>query len=398
MTEQHAGGTVGPMNPLHPTTQPSWIDWLLATSVAVAGIAGTLVVVTPGSGRPFDALWYVLMVAIAAPIVIRDRYPVPALLTVAVLCATYTLLGYPGGFYTVALFFVIWAAAAAGQRIPAIAVAAGVVAVLVLAGPLVARGHALDSAAPLWLGGWLVASLVLGEVSRGRRQYLAQVEQRALEAERTREEEARRRAGEERMRIARELHDVLAHNISMINVQAGVAVHLLDKQPDQARSALVAISQASKEALAELRATLGVLRSVDEAEPRNPVPGLARLDELVEHARASGLEVSVAIDNAALELPAGTDLAAFRIIQESLTNVTRHARARSATIAVRRSPSELEITVDDDGAGAPTDPLPGNGISGMRERATAAGGRLEVGPRPTGGFRVRALLPLRATP
>jgi signal transduction histidine kinase len=266
----------------------------------------------------------------------------------------------------------------------------------VLATIFIHAGHFADVDAPLWLAGWLVASFVLGEVSRGRREYIEQVEQRAIDAERTREEEARRRAGEERIRIARELHDVLAHHISVINVQAGVAVHLIDRQPEQARTALAAISEASKDALRELRATLGVLRQVDEAEPRTPVPGLSSLDDLVARASAAGLAVSIELERDAEPLPSGPDFAAYRIIQEALTNVARHARASRVWISIRRLAGGVEITVDDDGVATPSgEPIqPGNGLTGMRERATAVGGTLEAGPKPDGGFRVTARLPL----
>ncbi len=376
---------------------PLWVDAVLAFVVVVAQIAGTTILVhAAGSDRTMDAVAYGLLVANGAALVLRDRYPAPVLLVVAGTAVAYTWLGYPGGFYTLSVVFAIWAAVAAGRRVAALLVGIGLWAAVVVAGFVVATGHAQDPDAPIWIAGWLVASFVLGEVSRGRRRYLEQVEQRAIDAERTREEEARRRAGEERMRIARELHDVLAHNISTINVQAGVAAHLLDRQPEQARTALVAISEASREALRELRATLGLLRGVDEEESRAPAPGLARLDDLVENMRSTGLEVAVETDGDPRVLAPTTDLAAYRIIQESLTNVARHARAARVVIGLRYDAGELEVTVDDDGAGPPGGIAPpgGNGLTGMRERAAAAGGELEAGAGPSGGFRVRARLPL----
>jgi signal transduction histidine kinase len=237
-------------------------------------------------------------------------------------------------------------------------------------------------------------------------------------AEVTRAEEARRRAGEERMRIARELHDVLAHNISLINVQAGVALHLMDEQPGQSRTALQAIKQASNDALGELRSVLDVLRQGDEQPPRAPASGLAQLDSLVAGAAATGLEVRTRVEGAPRPLPAGTDLAAFRIVQESLTNVTRHAGpAASATVLVRYGPDDLTVQVDDDGRGAAagkgseaapgrrsTDSdrqvrrsgRPGRGLLGMRERVAALGGELAAGPRPGGGFRMQARFPSTA--
>jgi signal transduction histidine kinase len=220
--------------------------------------------------------------------------------------------------------------------------------------------------------------------------------QRRQAAERTQAEEARRRAGEERLRIARELHDVLAHNISLINVQAGVALHLMDEQPGQSRTALVAIKQASNDALGELRSVLDVLRQGDEAPPRAPASGLAQLDSLVAGAGATGLEVRTRVEGLPRPLPAGTDLTAFRIVQESLTNVTRHAGPASATVLVRYGPDDLTVRVDDDGRGpaAAAGPGNGNGIRGMRERVAALGGELTTGPRPGGGFRVQARLPI----
>jgi signal transduction histidine kinase len=219
--------------------------------------------------------------------------------------------------------------------------------------------------------------------------------QRRLAAERTRAEEDRRRAGEERARIARELHDVLAHNISLINVQAGVALHLMDEQPGQSRSALVAIKQASNDALKELRSVLDVLRQGEEQPPRASASGLAHLNSLVAGASTTGLEVRTRVEGTPRPLPAGVDLAAFRIVREALTNVTRHAGPASAIVLVGYGSEELTVQVDDDGRGpAGNGAGQGNGIRGMRERAAALGGELAAGPRPGGGFRVRARLPL----
>jgi signal transduction histidine kinase len=218
--------------------------------------------------------------------------------------------------------------------------------------------------------------------------------QRHQPAERTRAEEDRRRAGEERMRIARELHDVLAHNISLINVQAGVALHLMDEQPGQSRSALEAIKQASNDALHELRSVLDILRQGGDA-PRSPTSGLDSLDGLVANAAAAGLEVRIRVEGTPRALPAGVDLAAFRIVQEALTNVTRHAGPATATVLVAYGDDGLTVQVDDDGKGVGSaGGRSGNGIRGMRERAAALGGELFTGPRAGGGFRVSAHLPL----
>jgi signal transduction histidine kinase len=241
--------------------------------------------------------------------------------------------------------------------------------------------------------------LAAGPVDADRAWALAGValagRQRRLAAERTRAKEDRRRAGEERMRIARELHDVLAHNISLINVQAGVALHLMDEQPGQSRTALQAIKQASNDALKELRSVLDVLRQGEAQPPRASASGLAHLNRLVAGASATGLEVRTQVEGTPRPLPAGVDLAAFRIVQEALTNVTRHAGPASATVLVGYGSEELTVQVDDDGRGpAGNGAGQGNGIRGMRERAAALGGELTAGPRPGSGFRVRARLPL----
>ena len=369
---------------------------LLALAVAFVELVGTAIWVgATDAPRGLDIISVLLLLATSLPLTVRDRYPLAVLVVVAVASSVYAWIGATGPLYWLGMVFAIWGAVAAGHRLAALLAGAAFLVSFLLAAGFVEAGHAGDPDAPIWLAGWLVASFVLGEVSRSRRQYLEQLEQRALDAERTREEEARRRAGEERLRIARELHDVLAHNISLINVQAGVAVHLLDKQPEQARTALVTISQASKEALRELRATLGVLRQVDEDEPRTPVPGLVGLPELLERAESAGITVDVTTSGEPRSLNGATDLAAYRIIQESLTNVARHSGSQQATVAIEYGSDDVVISIDDHGARLPVEPLTiGNGLTGMRERASAVGGELRAGPRPDGGFRVWARLPI----
>jgi signal transduction histidine kinase len=297
----------------------------------------------------------------------------------------YFALGYRYGPAWLSLIVAFWTAITGGARRAAWAIAfVGLAAYFTLAA-LLDRVPPPTAAAMAAHLGWLLLVLAVAEVAMAGRQ-------RRLAAERTRAEEDRRRAGEERMRIARELHDVLAHNISLINVQAGVALHLMDEQPGQARSALAAIKQASNDALGELRSVLDVLRQGDEAPPRAPASGLAHLDSLVARAGATGLEVRTQVEGTPRPLPAGTDLAAFRIVQESLTNVTRHAGPATASVLVRYGKEDLTVQVDDDGRGPAGEP--GNGIRGMRERVAALGGELTTGPRPGGGFRVQARLPL----
>jgi signal transduction histidine kinase len=245
--------------------------------------------------------------------------------------------------------------------------------------------------APSWaaegvIAAWVVAIVALAELTRVRREQWARERAERAQA-------ARRRADEERLRIARELHDVLAHSISVINVQAGVGLALLDTDPEQARTALTTIKAASKEALGEVRQVLDTLRSPGDA-PRAPAPGLDRLPELVQQAASAGLTVDV--EGAPPRLAPGTDLAAFRIVQEALTNVVRHSGSRHARVRLDHDARTLRLRVDDDGpaTGAQAGGS-GNGLAGMRERAAALGGTIEAGPRADGGFQVLAELPLK---
>lgn len=233
--------------------------------------------------------------------------------------------------------------------------------------------------------------LAAAELVRVRREQWARerAERRAAE---------KRRTDEERLRIARELHDVLAHSISVINVQAGVGLALLDSDPEQARTALTTIKAASKEALGEVRQVLDTLRAPGAA-PRAPAPGLARLSELVEQASAAGLTVGTTTEGARRELPPGADLAAFRILQEALTNVVRHSESRTAHITLTYAPERLALRIDDEGPASHGEAGgSGNGLVGMRERAAALGGTIDAGPRPGGGFRVEAFIPLSMRP
>jgi len=227
--------------------------------------------------------------------------------------------------------------------------------------------------------------------------HVREVEQRAEEAERTRDEAAQRRAMEERLRIARELHDSLTHSISVIQVQAGVAVHLARKRGEDVPAALLAIEEAGADAVRELRATLGVLRTEEDGDGS----GLSQLDSLVARARAAGLPVTVTVTGAERTLSPEVDQAAYRIVQEALTNVSRHAGHARASVHLHYTPEILSIQVDDDGEGAVTSTGarpsgPGLGLVGMRERVSALGGGLEAGPQDGGGFQVRAELPARA--
>jgi signal transduction histidine kinase len=248
-----------------------------------------------------------------------------------------------------------------------------------------------------YAAGWLISAVGGIVASRLWLLHLREVEQRADEAERTREETARLRAVEERLRIARELHDSLTHSISVVQVQAGVAVHLARKRGEEVPPALLAIQEAGADAARELRETLGVLRSDEESEGSD----LSHLDRLVARARAAGLPVTVTVTGAERPLPPEADQAAYRIVQEALTNVSRHAGHACASVHLHYSPQALSIQVDDDGKGVPagngTRPSgSGLGLLGMRERVTALGGKLQAGPRDSGGYQVHAELPVQA--
>jgi signal transduction histidine kinase len=370
--------------------------------IVLAVLVGVLVVSvgTLSARESLDAVAYALLVGSSATLIMRRRHPAAVLVVTAISAVAYARMGHDAVHAVVVPMMVaLFTAAAQGLRRWAIGAAAATLAVFVLLGVLTGR---VPAEAVRIFPGWLIAVLVAGEVARSRRDYLAEVERRAAEAERTREEEARRRATEERLRIAREVHDVLSHSISMINVQAGVAVHLLDTKPEQARTALVAIKQASKDALRDLRTTLGVLRGVDDPDGmRGPAGSLQRLDELVVGAQAAGLELQVSTSGEPRELPAGIDLAAYRIVQESVSNIVRHAGPTRGVIALRYAPDALTITVDNDRGeqnGQDGDPGAGTGIRGMRERAEALGGEVEAGHRADGGYQVRARLPLDGAP
>jgi signal transduction histidine kinase len=250
-----------------------------------------------------------------------------------------------------------------------------------------------------YAAGWIISAGVMVVTARMWQLHVREVEQRAEDAERTKDEAAQRRAMEERLRIARELHDSLTHSISVISVQAGVAVHLARKRGEDVSSALLAIQEAGTDAARELRTTLSVLRSDEHGDSS----GLAQLSSLVTRAESAGLPVTVTVTGAKRALPSEVDQAAYRIVQEALTNVGRHAGPARVSVRLHYTPDTLSVQVDDDGGGSGTGtgagPLPtGNGLGliGMRERVTELGGRLRAGPRDGGGFQVRAEFPARA--
>ncbi len=247
---------------------------------------------------------------------------------------------------------------------------------------------------------WLAFAIawLVGRDLRRRRQHVVGLADRAEQLEREREEEARRAVAEERARIARELHDVIAHGVSVIVVQAQAGPHLVD-DPERVRGVFRSIESSARDALVELRRLLGILRAGDEELAIGPQPGLASLEALVEQLRTSGLPVELRIEGERVRLPAGIDLSAYRIVQEALTNVVKHAGGAAAEVVIRYARGELELDIFDDGRGGPVSVNgSGHGLIGMRERAALYGGTLEVGPRESGGYAVHARLPLGKAP
>jgi signal transduction histidine kinase len=391
-----ASRTVVAMTIVERLRRPWVLDGLLALGAIVA-MALITAKIEPGDGeRSLDAIGYMVIGGAAAMLALRHAAPVVGLAVVTVLLWVYTARDYAGGPIYLTFFVMVFAVAVSMERRRSLVITAVALAALVVP-HLVAFGLD-DGAWPYLSVGWTAAAWFWGDGLRTRRAYLAGLEERARYLEETREEEARRRVADERLRIARDVHDVIAHSIASINVQAGSAVHVMDRRPEQARDALLAIKAASSEALAELRSTIGPLRADEHDPPRAPTPTLARLDPLLEMAARAGIPVEVAVRGEPHPLPSAVDVACYRIVQESLTNVVRHAHAHEATITLEYRPSFVELEVTDDGqnGAARGDGEPGHGIAGMRERAEAVGGRVEAGPRFAGGFRVWARLPINS--
>jgi signal transduction histidine kinase len=350
-----------------------------------------------GGGRFLreEATWvtFVLIGLAFLPLIVRRRRPVAVLAVTTVAATLYEVLPNPPSFAMVGVLIALYTLGTLTDRKRLLLWGAASTALVLLASLPAPNSAAFWSEVVRNLSVMLVAGL-LGDATRNRRAYIAEVERRAEEAERNREEETRRRVDEERLRIARELHDVTAHSLSVIAVQSGVASHVLDSKPEEARRALVAIRQVSRDSLQELRAMLGVLRGAeDDAAPLAPTAGLDRLPDLVRPLEDAGLDVVVTSDGDLTDLPGIADASAYRIVQEALTNVLRHAGKAHVTVTLLREPDALLIDVTDDGPGMhPFEE--GHGIIGMRERVSALGGALEAGPRDGGGWRVSARLPV----
>ena len=397
------------METSQPSTRSEWVwrrsRWGWAAEVTLAVLVGVLQVGGTAlagrhqpDARPLDAAGYLLLAAGPATLMLRRRWPVAALVVAFVATFGYVLASYPGGPIWGPLIITFGTVLVAGHRVVAwVSLLPGFVCFLWLA--KLPQGGPFPSVwAAVGLAAWLLLLVAVAEVVRNRRAYLRESRQRAIEEQRSREEEARRWASEQRLGIARELHDVLAHSISLINVQAGVAHELIDQRPEQARTALTAIKQASKEALVEVQSVLGVLRESGRA-PRAPTPSLANFGDLVRRAGETGLKVCPRVTGDPGQLPAGVDVAAYRVVQEALTNVVRYAAASTVVVRLDYGARGLTVHVDDDGHGRLGVPAAGggHGIPGMRERVAALGGRLDASANPGGGFRVHAWLPLASS-
>jgi signal transduction histidine kinase len=362
---------------------------ILAIVVGVVQLCGTLMAAHEQPNRDsLDTLAVALVLAGPAALVAVRRAPVAVLAVTTAAALAYWTLDYPRAPVMLAPTVAFIATVLTGHR--AVAWASLGVA---WAGFTWLPSLAGDAAAPavgkaLGLAVWLFLLAAAAEILRAK---IERHEER--ECARRQQEEAR--AGEERLRIARELHDVLAHNVSLINVQAGVALHLLDEQPERARPALEAIKEASSETLSEMRSVLSIMRRPGEQPPRAPTAGIGGLGELVARTTAAGIPVETTVSGEPRTVPASVDLAVYRIVQEALTNVARHARPAEAVVRLSYGDEDVTVEVDDpgvhrsDGNGAG-----GNGLAGMRERVAALGGDFSAGPRPGAGFRVKARLPL----
>ena len=365
---------------------PTLVDAAVVVAVAAA-MTLTISVATEESTREPDLVAYLLGLTVAALLAARRRWPMGVLVGSVGVLLVYYALDYPAFAPAVPLAAAAYFAAVAGHIRAAAVLLAGILLVGVAWQTL---GEHTSLASVLGVNtladtALLAAVLLLGEAVRNRRAWAEEVRART-------ERDAARRVEEERLRIAHELHDVMAHTIAALNVQAAVAADVIDDAPDQARASLDAIREGSREAMAELRAAVGLLRGGGEDSSRAPAPRLDELEGLAQMVRGAGVKLNVEVAGAVRGLPGAVDLTAYRIVQESLTNVVRHARASTANVVVRYEADAVMLRVEDDGRGGAA-AAAGHGIAGMRERAAALGGTLQAGPAPRGGFRVLARLP-----
>ncbi|MFI6872699.1 sensor histidine kinase [Streptomyces sp. NPDC050400] len=368
-------------------------DALVAAALLVVDVGLALLV--HADGRRPSALGWTLLLLAHVPLVWRRRFPLLAFVCVVGLVVPYHAMDFNHTAPLLASLLSLFTVAMTGRPRRSLIVGTCVIGLVLTV--KFSQGMA-EGAQALRVSGWIVAVILLGVYARIQRQYVDSVIERAERAERTREEEARRRVAEERLRVARDLHDLLAHSITLVGVRTAVAAHVLNATPDRLDRAAVAkalddIADTCRSARGELRATLEVLRSMPD-ETRGPLPDLDGLPELVSAARTAGAEVVADLDTA--DVPPAVGAAAYRIVQEALTNAVRHGGpGLTVRVTVRATPAGLSVSVVDDGRGAgpPASAAPGFGLIGMRERARSVLGVLEAGPREAGGWEVAAHLP-----
>ncbi|MGW5797730.1 sensor histidine kinase [Streptomyces bacillaris] len=369
----------------------------LAADLLVVGLftGSDLAVNDPGS-RQADALSWALFALSLAALVVRRRRPVPVACVTGAACAGWALYGHIGELLNLPVIVALYTVAVLGDRRRTLwagvtaAVVSGAVALIV------GRDVVNPQGLPVLEMIWPLVPLLLGEAVRTRRELLAEYAARAERAEAEREREAARRVRQERVRVAREIHDILAHTVSAMTVQAGVALDALDTAPEVSRRAMTQVRASGKEAVRELRATLSVLR---ETESTAPAPRLGELPGLVEGVEAGGVRVTLRREPSGGAYPGVVETTAYRIVQEALTNVVKHSGAGRVAVSLTGADAHLEIEIVDDG---PPRPEPstgeGYGLIGMRERVPAVGGTLTYGPVPGSGFRVHAVLPTEGAP
>ena len=377
----------------HGPRRVCWVDIGVAVAAGSVAVAALLTAAEPGS-RPADGIAVALLVAASAVLLGRRRWPLSTAVGTIGLTLVYLALGYPGAPELPVLLVALYSVAAAGHRWwtgIVVAVFGGCGAVYRAA---VEREPALEIALTVVL---LVLAFLLGDSVSTRRRLRVEVQERLRAAAVEQELEAQARVSRERIRIAQELHDVMAHTVTTMTVHAGVAADLLHDEPEQARRSLMTMRAAAREAMAELRATVSVLRSGGKDSPLHSAPGLAELDDLVRNVEAAGLPVGLTVEGGRRTLPAALELTVYRVVQEALTNVMRHAGASRATVHVRFEHSHVVVAVEDDGRGQlERAGQRGAGLIGLQERAGALGGTVTTGRGERGGFRVQAVLPAGA--
>ncbi|MEQ8717421.1 MAG: sensor histidine kinase [Acidimicrobiales bacterium] len=381
-------------------THPLLVDGVLSIALMAVTLASDLAVDPAGSERDSELLGVALIIVANAVVVLRRRYPQLTLLVALVTTVPYWILDYPGDAAGLSLLVALYSNAAytpRRERAMLWAAASMAVVILVVSFGVLSPEEELSVTEMFGVIVQFAIAAVLGDNIRNRRAYVAEIEARVIEGDHERRAAEARAVAEERTRIARELHDVVAHSMNVMVLHAQVGNRMLERDTDRAREALGSIEDTGRESLADMRRILGILRNGDEA-PLAPQPKLDEFAALVRHCEDAGIPVELVVEGDVRVLPAGTELAAFRIVQEALTNTVKHAGQARATVTISYGDTDLDIAVSDDGRGAAADHSDKNGsglgLVGMRERVELYGGSFDAGPQPGGGYRVHARLPL----